>query len=157
MSTSRMTAARKGYEKIRDLPAGKWLFSKMVSRHAPYFRSIDPRIIELRPGYMSARLRKRKSVCNHLGTVHAIAMCNLCEYVAGTLMEITRPATTRWIPSGMQVNYLAKAETDLTGVCEIGDIDWDNKGNVLCHVVVSDTGGNVVMTADINMYISPAA
>ncbi|WP_372765617.1 hotdog fold domain-containing protein, partial [Litorivivens sp.] len=105
------TAALKSYEKIRDVPGGKLVFSKIISRRAPYFKSIDPRILELRPNYMEASLRKRKAVTNHIGTVHAIAMCNLCEYTGGTLMEISRPNTTRWIPRGMQVQYLAKAET----------------------------------------------
>lgn len=152
---STKTAALQGYEKISGLPAGKLIFSKLISRKAPYFRSIDPRIIELRPNYMSASLRKRKAVTNHIGTVHAIAMCNLCEYIGGTLMEVSRPRTTRWIPRGMQVQYLAKAETDLRGVCELGPVNWNEKGSVICHVEVLDTAGQKVMQADIDMYISP--
>ncbi len=151
------TAALKSYEKIRDLPGGKLIFSKIISRRAPYFKSIDPRILELRPNYMEASLRKRKAVTNHIGTVHAIAMCNLCEYTGGTLMEISRPNTTRWIPRGMQVQYLAKAETSLRAVCELKDVDWSKKGSVICHVDVLDTTGKKVMQADIDMYISPAA
>lgn len=151
------SAALKAYEKIKGLPGGTYLFSKIISRKAPYFKSIDPRIIELRPNYMSASLRKRKAVTNHIGTVHAIAMCNLCEYTGGTLMEISRPNTTRWIPRGMNVKYLAKAETDLTAVCELKDVDWSKKGSVICHVAVKNTAGETVMTADIDMYISPVS
>lgn len=151
------TTALKGYERIRDLPGGMLIFSKLISRKAPYFKSIDPRITALEPGYMQASLRKRKSVTNHIGTVHAIAMCGLCEYVAGTLMEISRPNTTRWIPRGMQVQYLAKAETNLTGTCRLGEVNWAEKGSVVCHVDVTDTAGRKVMQADIDMYISPVA
>ena len=149
------SSALKSYEKIQALPGGNFIFSKIISRKAPYFRSIDPRIIELRPGRMAATLRKRKAVTNHIGTVHAIAMCNLCEYVGGTLMEISRPPTTRWIPRGMEVKYLAKAETDLTGICELKEVDWSKKSSVICHVDVQNTAGETVMTADIDMYISP--
>ena len=58
-------------------------------------------------------MRKRRAVQNHIGTVHAIAMCNLAEMAAGTLTEISIPASMRWLPKGMQVQYLRKAETDV--------------------------------------------
>ena len=38
-------------------------------------------------------LRKRRAVLNHIGTVHAIAMANLCELACGMLMEVTIPTT----------------------------------------------------------------
>ncbi len=52
---------------------------------APYFRSIKPLFRELRPGYYEILLRKRRSVTNHIGSVHAIAMCNVSELAAGTM------------------------------------------------------------------------
>jgi len=55
-------------------------------------------------------------VLNHIGTVHAIAMCNMAELAGGTMTEVTVPATHRWIPKGMTVEYLKKAETDLIAI-----------------------------------------
>src|SRR5207244_4047737 len=51
---------------------------------------------------------------NHLGTVHAIASCNLAEYAMGVLAEAAVPASHRWIPMGMEVRYLATAKTSVT-------------------------------------------
>lgn len=43
-------------------------------------------------------------------------MCNMAELAGGTMTEVTVPSTHRWIPKGMTVEYLKKAETDLIAV-----------------------------------------
>ncbi len=80
--------------------AGLWIFSRLVCLKAPYFASIRPVFIELEPGYARAQIKKRRAVTNHLGTVHAIAMANLCEFVGGILMDISINPEMRWIPQG---------------------------------------------------------
>lgn len=62
---------------------GRWLFGRIVSLRAPYFATIAPRFLELRPGLCRVSMRKRRRVENHLGTVHALAMGNLVELAAG--------------------------------------------------------------------------
>ena len=53
---------------------------------------------------------------NHIGTVHAIALCNLAELSAGVMTDATIPASMRWIPKGMTVEYLKKATGTMRGV-----------------------------------------
>src|SRR3546814_9665963 len=65
------------YRRITRWPAGHWLFSRAVCFKAPYFASIRPRIELLEPGRCVASLRHRRAVTNHIGTVRAIALCNL--------------------------------------------------------------------------------
>ena len=142
-------------EKLRSKPFGLWLFSRAVSLKAPYFGSIGARFTALEPGFGEAHLRKRRKVTNHLGTVHAIAMANLCELVAGTLMEVSIPADMRWIPKGMNIRYLGKAETDVTASCRIKDYDWRETQDVPLELVVKDTKGQVVAEATVPMYVSP--
>jgi acyl-coenzyme A thioesterase PaaI-like protein len=141
--------------KIQRLPFGLYWFSIIVSFTAPFFRTISPRFIELEPGTATARMRKRWGVTNHIGTVHAIALANLCEFVGGTLMEVSIPANMRWIPKGMNIRYLAKAETDVTARCTIEDIEWHETEDVLLKVEVTDTEGKKVAEAEIPMYVSP--
>lgn len=50
---------------------------------------------------------------NHIGTVHAIAMCNMAELAGGTMTEVTVPSTHRWIPKGMTVEYLKRQKQTL--------------------------------------------
>ncbi|MEN7342438.1 MAG: hotdog fold domain-containing protein [Pseudomonadota bacterium] len=142
-------------EKLKGYPAGLWLFSRMVCFKAPYFGSIRPTFTVLEPGKGVARLRKRRKVTNHLGTVHAIAMANLCEFLGGTLMEVSIAPNMRWIPKGMDIRYLAKASTDVIASCDIHDIDWRETEDVVLAVSVHDTAGTLVATAEIPMYVSP--
>ena len=140
--------------RIQKWPAGLWIFSRLVCLKAPYFASIRPVFIRLEPGCARARIKKRRAVTNHLGTVHAIAMANLCEFVGGILMDISINPEMRWIPRGMNIRYLALAKTSLTAECKIENWDWCEPQDVLLKVTVSDESGNIVSVAEIPMYIS---
>jgi acyl-coenzyme A thioesterase PaaI-like protein len=153
MSRSR-NKTHKLLQRFERLPAGLTLFSWAVCFTAPYFSSIRPRFLELEPGKARARIRKRRRVQNHLKTVHAIAMANLCEFVGGTLMEVSISPKMRWIPKGMNIRYLAKAQTDITASCEIDNYDWSESQDVPLIVRVHDTGGQLVAEAEIPMYVS---
>ena len=134
---------------------GLWLFSKAICFKAPYFASIKPVFKVIKPGYAQAIIKKKRRVHNHLNTVHAIAMANLCEFVGGTLMEISVAKNMRWIPKGMDIKYLAKATTDVTATCEIGDFEWQGTQDVVITVDVHDNTGQLVAQAKIPMYVSP--
>lgn len=141
-------------EKMKKVPFGLRAFSRIVCLKAPYFSSINPVFTRLEAGYGEATLRKRRAVSNHLGTVHAIAMANLCEFVAGTTIEVSLPNTHRWIPKSMQINYLKKAETDVTAKLKLPLDAWPDAGPVIAQVDVFDRQGNRVVNADIEMYVS---
>lgn len=134
--------------------AGNEDFTKMVTEFAPYFQTIDPVFVDLKPGYAELTFANQKKVHNHLGTVHAIAMCNAAELVAGMMTEVSIPENLRWIPVGMTVRYLAKAKTDLRAVARGEDVDWTKKGDTDVSVVIYDTDNREVFTAAITMHIS---
>jgi len=142
------------YHRFESMPAGRWLFSRALCFRAPYFRTIRPRIETLEPTRSVWRMKKRRAVENHLGTVHAIAMANLCELAAGTLMESGLPSTMRWIPKGMTIQYLSKAKTDLVGEARHDDLE-NVEGNVPVTVTVKDQEGTAVVEASITMQVSP--
>lgn len=144
------------WQRLSAKPGGKWLFSRLVCWKAPYFSSIRPRFEVLRPGYSAVRMKKRRAVLNHIGTVHAIAMCNLAEVVAGTMTDVTVPSSHRWIPKGMTVEYLAKAETDMRAVGEIKPLpEFGEALEVPVRVAVTDTQDQVVFRAVITMWVTP--
>jgi acyl-coenzyme A thioesterase PaaI-like protein len=145
------------YRRLGAHSFGRRLFSLAVSWKAPYFRTVRPVFVDLRPGRGEVRARKRWAVQNHPGTFHAIACCNLAEVAAGTTMEVTVPPTHRWIPKGMQVAYLAKAETDLRAVATVpglGGLGLEESREVVVPVDVLDERETVVH-ADIAMWVSP--
>lgn len=142
-------------EKFKKLPQGLWLFTKLICAKAPYFASIKPRFILLTQGEGQAVVKKRRSVTNHLGTVHAIAMANLAELVAGTTLEISLPSSHRWIPKSMKIDYLKKASTDVIAKTKFSTDDLPEAAGVkVIHVDIYDTANTPVVTADIEMYIS---
>ncbi|WP_163338442.1 hotdog fold domain-containing protein [Desulfopila sp. IMCC35008] len=134
--------------------AGNEVFSQEVSKIAPYFSTIEPFFKELRPGHAEVTVKNRKEIHNHLGTVHAIAMCNGAEAAAGLMTEASIPAGFRWIPIGMSVKYLAKATTDITVIADGSNINWGEAGDKDIPVSIRDQAGTDVCSATITVKIS---
>lgn len=145
------------YRRITRWPAGHWLFSRAVCIKAPYFASIAPRIERLEPGRCDARIRQRRRIQNHIGTVHAIALCNLAELTAGLMTDVSLPPGLRWIPKGMTVAYLKKATGTLRGsaVPAAALVDTTTGYELPVAVTVQDAPGDTVFTADVRMWVSP--
>ena len=134
--------------------AGNAQFSKKICDIVPYFATIEPQFVELRPGYSEVTMPNTRKVHNHLGTVHAIAMCNLAEIAAGLMTDVSIPETCRWIPTGMNVKYLAKAKSDLRGVADGQRIDWSIPGDKDIPVSITDKDGIEVCAATITVKVS---
>lgn len=145
------------YDRFRRWPAGHWLFTRAICFKAPYFASIRPRITVLEPGRCEATLRHRRAVTNHLGTVHAIALCNLAELAGGMMTEASLPDGMRWIPKGMTVEYRKKAVGMMHAVATPAiPVVAATEGYELPVVIdVTDPGGDVVFRATIAMWLSP--
>ena len=150
---NRRALARFG--KLGARAPGRWLFARRMCRTTPYFASISPIVEVLEPGRMVARIKHRRKVTNHLGTVHAIACCNLAELCAGVGTEVTVPDSMRWIPKGMTVRYLKKAIGTLTGTAAIPPITEGLAQELLVPVTIANTAGETVVEADITMWVTP--
>jgi acyl-coenzyme A thioesterase PaaI-like protein len=142
------------YRRTAARPFGKRAFSMMFARKAPYFRTVRPRVRDVRPHHAELTIRKRRAVQNHIGTVHAIAVCNGLEAAMGLLAEATTPPGRRWIPKGMQVEYLAKSTTDLLCTADTDPEDWADVGDVPVRVRATRTDGTVVVEGVITIYVS---
>lgn len=132
---------------------GAEAFSKMACQMAPYFSSINPTLSQLRTNYAQVEMPFAKAITNHLGTVHAIAMCNAAELAAGIMTDVSIPQGARWIPKGMSVEYLAKAKTDLTAIASGEGIDWASEGDKTVAVEISDSDEKIVFRAQITMNV----
>ena len=112
------------WRKTSALPLGSRVFSLAFSQKAPYFASIRPIFTVIEPDRAELVIRNRRRVRNHIGTVHAIALCNGLEAAMGALAEATIPRGRRWIPKGMEVAYTAKASSDITCIAETDPAQW---------------------------------
>jgi acyl-coenzyme A thioesterase PaaI-like protein len=154
-----MTAVLDLWRKTSALPLGNRVFSFAFSRKAPYFASIRPRFTVIEPDRAELVIAKRRRVHNHLGTVHAIALCNGLEAAMGALAESTVPRDRRWIPKGMEVAYTAKATTDITCIAETDPEQWTAElgdgYDLPVRVQGVRTDGTVVVEGEIRLWISP--
>jgi acyl-coenzyme A thioesterase PaaI-like protein len=137
--------------------AGRWLFARAVCWRAPYFSSIAPRIAVLEPGRCEASIAHRRKVTNHIGTVHAIALCNLAELAGGLMTDATIPASMRWIPKGMQVEYLGKAKGTMRAIAtpDVPAIEATQGYELPVTVVVTDPSDTPVFRARITKRVAP--
>ena len=150
-----MNAALSAWKRMESKPLGKALFSRFICFKAPYFATISPRFEELRPGFARVSMRKRRAVTNHIGTVHAIAMCNLAELAAGTLTEVSIPESMRWLPKGMQVDYVKKSSGGVHATATLPEVTEGPGRDVPATVEIKDDAGDVVCRATITMWVSP--
>jgi acyl-coenzyme A thioesterase PaaI-like protein len=143
------------YQRTTRLPQGRRVFSLLFSLKAPYFASVRPRFVELRPDYAELVVRKRRGVQNHIGTVHVIAICNGLEAAMGALAEVSVPPHKRWIPKGMDVSYTAKATTDITCVAETDRAQWTGDDpDVPVRVRGVRDDGTVVVEGVIRLWVT---
>lgn len=157
MTTS--TATYRMWKRLGGRPGGSRLFSAAAMVRVPYFASVLPHVVRMEPGFAEVTVPKWFFVHNHLATVHAIASCNAAEMAMGMLMEATVPTTHRWIPKGMNVQYLAKATTSLRARATITPPDFGTitEGTeIVVPVSVVDRDGVEVVHADITTWVTPA-
>lgn len=147
------------YKRFERLPlgVGRALFSRTVQIAAPYFLSIPATIESVEPGEARAKMRHLPWVRNHIGSVHAIALCNLAELTMGLAAEATVPASHRWIPKAMSVSYKAKARGTMHATASLALPDPPPDGEeVVVQIPVTDDGGTEVFRAEITLWITAA-
>lgn len=144
------------WRRCSTLPLGTRVFSFAFARRAPYFASVRPRFTVVEPNRAELVVRKRRAVQNHIGTLHAIALCNGLEAAMGALAEASIPAGKRWIPKGMDVAYTAKATSDVTCVAETDPQQWTGEDpDVPVRVRGVRADGTVVVEGTIRLWVTP--
>lgn len=143
------------WQATEKLPFGHHVASQALRFAAPYFRTIPAVVEDVEPGRATSRMRHWPWVRNHLGTVHAISLCNLAELTMGAVIEATLPPSHRWVPKGMEVAYVALAKGTMHAVATV-DLPADlDRVDVPVHVEVTDDEDTVVFTARIDLWVTP--
>lgn len=145
------------YTKANAVPVlGGRLFDLAFSQKAPYFFTIRPHFTVIEPNHAEVLIRKRRGVKNHIGTVHAIALCNGLEAAMGALAEASIPRDKRWIPKGMEVSYTAKATSDITCIAETDPEQWtEDDPDLPVRVKGVRDDGTIVIQGVIKLWVTP--
>ena len=142
------------YQRANRVPVvGRGAFSFAFALKAPYFLTIAPTLVELRPNHAEVRVRKWWGVHNHIGTVHVIAVANGMEMAMGALAEATIPSHLRWIPKGMELEYLAMSDSTMLATADTDPQDWTQPGEVAVQVAATRSDGTVAVRGVIRLHV----
>jgi acyl-coenzyme A thioesterase PaaI-like protein len=136
---------------------GRWLFTRTICRRSPYFATIRPHFLELRPALCVVFMPRLAATAGAARTVHALAIANLCELAADLVTEVSVPAGMSWQSRGMTIEYLRGAESDVTATARLNKTEWSEAQNVAVPVTAVDRNGSEVVRAVITMRVEPAA
>ena len=135
---------------------GRKLFSYILGRTAPYSGSIKAEVLSLTPGSVQVVLKDRRSVRNHLNSVHAIALANLGELASGLAMISAVPANTRAIVVNLDIEYLKKARGRLIAEGSATPPEVITKSvNSLALAEIKDAEGDTVSLVKVHWRLSP--
>ncbi|HHH28698.1 MAG TPA: DUF4442 domain-containing protein [Polyangiaceae bacterium] len=146
---------RDAWDRLRVVPGGSRIFSRMVGMAAPYTGSIGARVVELRQGFARVELSDRRQVRNHLDCVHAIALANLAELTGNVAVAYSLPEDARFIVKGMSLDYLKKARGTITGTASCPAFDDAREREVEIEVCLHDASGAEVTRAILRTLIGP--
>ena len=150
------TTAFKFWKKLHKTAFGRWLFSKILCFKAPYFATVSPRISVLEQNLCEGSITQRRGIQNHIGSVHAIALCNLAELCAGLMTDVSIPEGMRWIPKEMNVKYLQKAFGKITArATPASEFYVATEGyEAIVNVSLTNKDSTEVFRAKIKMWVS---
>jgi acyl-coenzyme A thioesterase PaaI-like protein len=138
-------------------PMGRWIFSKMLSRMVPYSGTIRPEVLLIEPGRAEVAISDRRSVRNHLNSIHAIALVNLGELASGLALNAGLPDLARGIVTHLEIDYLKKARGRLIARCLTEIPDWRTPCEHVVEAPITDAEGDVVARVRVRWKIGPKA
>jgi acyl-coenzyme A thioesterase PaaI-like protein len=150
-----ISVIRKFWDTLKSAPQGKHIYSRIVNRMIPYTGTIRSTVEEIGPGHAVVSMQDRHGVRNHIKSVHAIALANLAEYAGNTAVAYSLEPNSRFIVSGMTMEYLKKARGTITaeGTCP-PSIPAEKKEYIV-EVVMRDPSGDVVARSTLTTLVGP--
>lgn len=156
-SSSPAERLTRAWRRLAPLPGGRAVFGLLLRRIVPYSATVHPRIEVLRPGYARITITDRRSVRNHLRSIHAIALANVAELTCGLAMTMALDAGVRGIVLGMSIDFRKKARGTITAEATVEAPAVAEERDVDIAASLYDASGDLVAHATVRWRLAPAA
>jgi acyl-coenzyme A thioesterase PaaI-like protein len=150
-----VNVVRIAWDRLRGLPYGNVVFSRMIGRAAPYTGSIRAVVTDLAEGHSQVVLKDRPELRNHLDCVHAITLANLAEMTGNVALAYGLPDDARFIVAGMDLEYVKKARGTITATSDFPPIRTSAVSHHDIPVVMKNAAGEVVTRATLRTQVGP--
>ena len=137
-------------------PGGKRIFSYLLGRMVPYTGTIRAEVVSLKPGYARIRLKDRRQVRNHLGSIHAAALANLGELVTGLALNSALRGDNRGIVTRLGMEYLKKARGPLEAECQCDIPGRFTEAEFQLEGLIRDEVGDIVAVCSATWLVGAA-
>lgn len=155
IASSPKNVIRDLWDRLRGVSGGRLIFSRLVGVAAPYTGTIGASVERLERGRAEVVMRDRKSVRNHLSSVHAVALANLAELTGNIALSYALPDDARFIVTGMSIEYLKKARGTIRGISECPLPDSSARQEYQVPVSLRNESGEEVARATLRSLVGP--
>ena len=135
-------------DNLSKLPAGMDMaaISFAVGKLVKFAGTSGVEFVTLTSSTVHVRVRNRKKVQNHIGSVHAAAMALLAETATGIVVGMNVPDDRIPVIKTLKVDYLKRAKGDMEAIAtltpeDIERIRTTEKGDIVVPVTVTDAEG----------------
>ncbi len=140
---------------LERLPAG-WRAgarSFIIGKIIPFAGTAGCRVETLTNNECVVKIKKRRKVGNHIGTLHAAAMALAAESATGFVTAMNIPDSRVLVIRNMNLTYLKRTKGDLTATATLSDADQERlkteeKGDISVPVLIKDSEGTESVTAE---------
>lgn len=134
--------------KIQTLPNALQapVLSAVIGRIIPFAATAGTKVLTLTPHECVVRIRNKRKVQNHIGSVHAAAMALLAESATGFITGMSVPDDRILVIRNLELEYVRRASGDMTATARFSDeqiayIKATDKGDIEVPVVITDSTG----------------
>jgi acyl-coenzyme A thioesterase PaaI-like protein len=132
---------REGWQHASRVPGGRHVFSRLLGVAIPYTGSIGAEVLTLEPGYAKVQFDERRSIRNHLSSIHAIALANLGELTGNLALACALPDNGRFIVTKLAIEYKKKARGRIIAECRCDPPSSAERREYELHVALRDASG----------------
>jgi len=127
----------------------------MMRNTAPYSATIRAQVESWEPGHITLRLKDRPAIRNHLNSIHAVALMNLCELTSGLCLLSSIPETVKGIPTRFSIDFRKKARGWLVAEAKVSPPLVTERTSLVLKVDVKDGSHDVVCSAEVLWILQP--